>query len=155
MSPERKQDEPQQLALGHPPGRRKVFPNVTPLPGTFTVGSKTAAGNPPRGMWFSGEGFLGLFSAFPAQAGGGGRSLLCFLLLHLTWRCSHVRSIPASHRDVEGAGSLLLPLHWPHLFCLCLFWGLEICYFLFFSTSSGKQSHQKHGFLGCFSFKRR
>lgn len=36
---------------------------------------------------------------------------------------SHVRSIPASHRDVEGTGSLPLPLHWPHLFRLCVFWG--------------------------------
>lgn len=58
--------------------------------------------------------------------------MLCFLLLHLTWHCSHARSIPASHRDVEGTGSLLLPLHWPHLFCLCVFWGLELFALYFF-----------------------
>lgn len=34
--------------------------------------SKTAGGNSPWGVCFSGEGFLALFSGFPVQAGGGG-----------------------------------------------------------------------------------
>lgn len=57
--------------------------------------------------------------------------MLCFLLPHLTWLCSHVRSIPAPHRDVEGTGSLLLP----HLLCLGVFWALELSalFFIFFS----------------------
>lgn len=95
------------------------------------MGSKTAGGNPPRGVGFSGEEFLGLFSAFPVQTGGWGQSLLCFLLLHLTWHCSHVRSIPASPQGCGGTGSLLLPLHRPHLFRLCVFRGLELFAFFF------------------------